>query len=87
MQPQGSEYRDAAYSRFKRAMATIEEQGGFIQVNQVDALKGWNRLMPVLVRCGGCRFTCPIQDLETLTGYVEQAGDYVRDVSLPAGRR
>jgi hypothetical protein len=42
------------------------------------------RLECLLVRCGACRFLAPAQDVERLIGYVDQAGDYVRDVSLPA---
>ena len=42
------------------------------------------RLYPLLVRCGGCRFTAPAQDITALIGYVTAGGDYVRDVSVPA---
>lgn len=43
------------------------------------------RLQWCLVRCGGCRFTCPAQDVEHLVHCVEAGGDYVRDVCIPAG--
>jgi hypothetical protein len=43
------------------------------------------RLQLVLVRCGGCRFTAPAQDVQRLIDIIEREGrDYVRDVSLPA---
>jgi hypothetical protein len=50
------------------------------------------RLRPVLVRCGGGRFTCPLQDVkhfiqiikehDQIKEYAKNA-DYVRDVSIP----
>ena len=48
------------------------------------------RLLNVLIRCGGGRFTCPAQDAEhfiTLVVSGNDAGqtDYVRDVGLTAG--
>lgn len=43
------------------------------------------RKLQVLVRCGRERFVCPVECLETVIGAVEVEGDYVRDVSIPAG--
>lgn len=43
------------------------------------------RLDPVLVRCGGCRFTAPAQDAAKIIRAVEAAGDHVRDVTARAG--
>jgi hypothetical protein len=52
------------------------------------------RLTPVLVRCGGCRFSAPAQDVRHLIDIIERdrkatandrdqwAGDYVRDISI-----
>lgn len=59
---------------------------GFITTREDEAkLLQLDRLCPVLVRCGGCRFTCAIQDLPHLTKAVLAVNDYVRDVSLPVG--
>lgn len=44
-----------------------------------------DRLCPVLIRCGGCRFTCAAQDAAHLMACVKAGGDYVRDVSFPVG--
>ena len=43
------------------------------------------RKLQVLVRCGGKRFVCPVDCLESMIAAVEADGDYVRDVSIPAG--
>jgi hypothetical protein len=46
------------------------------------------RLWPLLVRCGGCRFTAPAQDVAHLIEIITRDGqDYVRDVALVAGVR
>lgn len=50
-----------------------------------DTLIALDRLFPMLVRCGGCRFTCAAQDIRHLVKCVEAGGDYVRDVSFPVG--
>lgn len=43
------------------------------------------RLTLVLVRCGGCRFLAPAQDVAHLMRIIDnEKTDYVRDVSLPA---
>ena len=48
------------------------------------------RLINVLVRCEGGRFTCPVQDAKHLISLVESGKDagqdeYIRDVGLTAG--
>lgn len=44
------------------------------------------RLRPILVRCGGCRFVAPADQIQHLIDIIEREGsDYVRDVSLVAG--
>lgn len=77
----------------------IEARHYFIKKDEVAALIAIDRLLPVLVRCGGGRFTCPIQDLNHFIGIIERNAslptesaplgnpfcDYVRDVSIPAG--
>ena len=66
---------------------TIQQQHGFLTETEVAALtrRESTRLTQVLVRCGGSRFTCAAQDAARLIAAVEASGDYVRDVSLPAG--
>ena len=63
----------------------LGEQGGFLKPGQVRELKDLARFTPLLVRCGGCRFTASAQDVEHLVAIITAEGsDYVRDVSLPA---
>ena len=43
------------------------------------------RLTLLLVRCGGCRFLAPAQDVQHLVDIITREGtDYIRDVSVPA---
>jgi hypothetical protein len=58
---------------------------GFLRDTDMPALIALDRLFPVLVRCGGCRFTCGAQDFEHLERCLVAGGDYVRDVSFPVG--
>ena len=61
----------------------LKDQRGFLKQDQVRALVNENRLMPVLVRCGGGRFSCPAQDVEHFISCIGKSGmDYVRDVSI-----
>jgi len=59
--------------------------GGFVTEKQMPELIAIDRLAPLLVRCGGKRFTCAAQDLAPMLAAVEAGGDYVRDVSFPVG--
>jgi len=64
----------------------IKNNGGFItHESQIQFLmanhKESYRLKKVLVRCGGCRFTCGLQDFKHISEALERAGDYVRDIS------
>lgn len=58
---------------------------GFLTDGDMPALIELDRLCPVLVRCGGCRFTCGAQYLDHMIKCIEAGGDYVRDVSFPVG--
>ncbi len=62
---------------------------GFLTPHDVRVLAHHDegRLVQLLVRCGGRRFTCAAQDVEGLISAIEAVGDYLRDVSLPAGER
>ncbi len=69
------------------ARVRAEAQGGFLREPEVAMLAAdpSTRLQPLLVRCGGCRFTAPAQDVLHLIRLVEATGEeYVRDVSLLA---
>jgi hypothetical protein len=55
---------------------------GFVTEADMPQLIALDRLCPLVVRCGCCRFICGAQDLATLLGYVRKAGDYCRDVSI-----
>jgi hypothetical protein len=57
----------------------------FLRDTDLPALIALDRLCQVLVRCGGCRFTCAAQDVAHLVKCVSAGGDYVRDVSFPVG--
>jgi hypothetical protein len=64
------------------------ERMGFLTEADVAQLASAasSRLWPVLVRCGGCRFTAPVQDIKHLIGIItREKSDYVRDVALVAG--
>ena len=65
----------------------IREQHSFLKPRDVAEFTELERLRPILVRCGACRFTCAAQDVEHLLAIIKREGsDYVRDVSLPATR-
>lgn len=62
-----------------------EQRYGFLLDSDIPELIALDRLCQVLVRCGGCRFTCSAQDVAHLEACVKAGGDYVRDVSFPVG--
>lgn len=58
---------------------------GFVTKEDLQEIIQINRLELLLVRCGGCRFLAPAQDVDRLITLVEATGEeYVRDVSFPA---
>lgn len=61
-----------------------QENYGFITKDDLPAIIAENRLQQCLVRCGGCRFVCPAQDVTHLVEIIDASADYVRDVSFPA---
>lgn len=62
----------------------LNEKMGFITSEEEEKnLIKEDRLQSVLVRCGGGRFSCPIQDLKHFIEIISRDGkDYVRDVSV-----
>jgi hypothetical protein len=63
----------------------VNEQGGFLLRADIAEIASLDRLRPVLVRCGACRFTCAAQDAQHLVDIVtRENSDYVRDISLLA---
>ena len=58
---------------------------GFLSSGDMPELIKLDRLCPVLIRCGGGRFTCAAQDAAHFIKCAKAGGDYVRDVSLPVG--
>ena len=64
-----------------------ETRCGFLLDTDIKKLAacGQSRLWRVLVRCNNARFTCAIQDVETMEKYVNAGGDWFRDVSLIEG--
>lgn len=65
--------------------AEVRAAGGFITEDTLPRIVEAERLKLLLVRCGGCRFLAPAQDVAKLIRIVEAEGsDYVRDVSVPS---
>ncbi len=79
----------------KELFQKIESQVYCVTKEQVLELQQFDefRLLPVLVRCGCGRFSCPLQDVEHFIEIIERDWkvnhenqsvnpDYIRDVSL-----
>lgn len=64
-------------------LAAVRLRHGFLTAEEIAIIARLDRLRPLLVRCGGVRFTCGAQYFETMEKMVTGAGDYIRDVSLP----
>lgn len=76
----------SSMNRLQSFIQRINQQSyGFLRDTDMPELIAVDRLCQVLVRCGGCRFTCAAQDVAHLVKCVEAGGDYVRDVSFPVG--
>lgn len=75
---------DPGVELHKLVQRIMKEQEGFLSAQDLADLVRLARLAPVLVRCGGCRFTAAAQDVAHLVGIIErEASDYVRDLSFP----
>jgi hypothetical protein len=64
-------------------VASTKSECGFLSKDKLAALIVIDPLCPVLVRCGGCRFTCGAQYVDHMLQCITAGGNYVRDVSLP----
>ncbi len=60
-------------------------EGGFIRDVDLPGIIAGDRLRVLLVRCGATRFMASAQNIAGMIAAVEASGDYVRDVSFPAG--
>jgi hypothetical protein len=61
-----------------------KQQFGFITKEDLDILKVEMPNLPLLIRCGCDRYIAQAQDTQARMNYVEETGDYVRDVSIPS---
>lgn len=62
-----------------------KEQFGFIDSNDLSVLEKEMPNIPVLMRFGACREVADAYMAKTIISEKEAGGDYIRDVSLPAG--
>lgn len=69
----------------REVLDRVKDRQGFLGKEDLAVVATRDRLAQVLVRCGGCRFTCSAQDAQHLMDIIERdAKDYVRDVTLVA---
>ena len=61
-----------------------KSQFGFVTKEDLDALEVEMPNLPLLIRCGRDRYIAQAQDTKARMEYVEETGDYVRDISIPA---
>jgi len=59
-------------------------QFGFVTKEDLNVLEVEMPNLPLLIRCGCDRYIAQAQDTKARMDYVEETGDYVRDVSIPA---
>ena len=66
-----------------KTISELKTNGGFVTENDLPTVIAANRLQPLLVRCGSCRFIVPADQAEHIIGIIGREGsDYVRDVSF-----
>jgi len=61
-----------------------KSQFGFISKEDLDSLEVEMPNLPLLIRCGRDRYIAQAQDTKARMDYVEETGDYVRDISIPS---
>lgn len=59
-------------------------QFGFVTKEDLDVLEVEMPNLPLLIRCGCDRYVAQAQDAKARMDYVEETGDYIRDVSIPS---
>jgi hypothetical protein len=59
-------------------------QFGFVTKEDLDVLEVEMPNLPLLIRCGCDRYIAQACDTKTRMDYVDETGDYVRDVSIPS---
>jgi len=59
-------------------------QFGFVTKEDLDVLEVDMPNLPLLIRCGCDRYIAQACDTKARMNYVEETGDYVRDVSIPS---
>jgi hypothetical protein len=61
----------------------LKERMGFVKENEIPEIIKENRMQSMIVRCGGGRFICPVQDVQHFIDIIEkEKSDYIRDVSI-----
>ena len=61
-----------------------KSQFGFVTKEDLDTLEVEMPNLPLLIRCGCDRYIAQAQDTKARMEYVEETGDYVRDISIPS---
>ena len=61
-----------------------KQQFGFVTKEDLDILEVEMPNLPLLLRCGCDRYVAQAQDARARMDYVEERGDYLRDVSIPS---
>ncbi len=61
-----------------------KQQFGFVTEQDLDILEIEMPNLPLLIRCGCDRYIAQAQDAKARMNYVEETGDHIRDVSIPA---
>ena len=61
-----------------------KEQFGFVYSNDLAVLEKEMPDIPLLMRFGACREVAEASAVKTIISEKEAAGDYIRDVSIPA---
>ena len=61
-----------------------KQQFGFVTKEDLDTLEVEMPNLPLLIRCGRDRYIAQAQDAKAKMDYVEETGDYIRDVSIPS---
>ena len=61
-----------------------KQQFGFVTEEDLGSLEVEMPNLPLLIRCGCDRYIAQACDTKARMDYVDETGDYVRDISIPA---